>query len=75
MKENNVRGLVHRLGGQKSLHRTLVSNGYDITLDAIEKWCSRNSIPGAWITRLQSVADEIGAGNVIDILREPNGER
>lgn len=70
--ELNTRGLVHRLGGQKALHRTLVANGHDITLDAIEKWCSRGSIPGVWIPRLQVVADELKLEQrVTDILKEP----
>lgn len=66
----NVRGLVHRLGGQKALHRTLVAAGHDITLDAIEKWCSRGHVPGVWIPRLQSVSDELGTGRVTDILKK-----
>lgn len=67
----NVRGLVHRLGGQKALHRTLLANGQDITLDAIEKWCARGSIPGVWLPRLQKVADEVEPGlRVTDILNE-----
>lgn len=70
MKQNNVRGLVHRLGGQKTLHRALIANGHDLSLDTVEKWCSRGSVPGVWLMRLQNVADELGAGNVIDILRE-----
>lgn len=69
--ELNVRGLVHHLGGQKALQRTLVANGHDITLDGIEKWCSRGSIPGVWIPRLQVVADELGIEKrVTDILNE-----
>jgi hypothetical protein len=68
----NTRGLVHRLGGQKQLLRTLVANGHEITLDGIEKWCSRGSIPGVWIPRLQVVADELGVEKrVTDILKEP----
>ena len=66
----NVRGLVHRLGGQKALHRTLVADGHDITLDGIEKWCRRGSIPGVWMPRLQQVADSLDAGRVTDILNE-----
>lgn len=66
----NVRGLVHRLGGQKALHRTLVADGHDITLDGIEKWCRRGSIPGVWMPRLQHVADTIDAGRITDILNE-----
>lgn len=66
----NVRGLVHRLGGQKALHRTLVAEGHDITLDGIEKWCSRGQIPGLWLARLQKVADQLEAGRVTDILNE-----
>ena len=66
----NVRGLVHRLGGQKALHRTLVAAGHEITLDGIEKWCMRGHVPGVWIPRLQTVADEVGAGRVTDILNE-----
>lgn len=65
----NVRGLVHRLGGQKALHRTLVANGHDITLDGIEKWCARGHVPGVWIPRLQDVADEMSAGPVTHILK------
>lgn len=66
----NVRGLVHRLGGQKALHRTLVAQGHDITLDGIEKWCRRGSIPGVWIPRLQVVADELKVDRITDILNE-----
>lgn len=66
----NVRGLVHRLGGQAALRRTLEAAGYEITTPAIEQWCYRGHIPGIWIPRLQDVADELGCGKVTDILKE-----
>lgn len=66
----NVRGLVHRLGGQKALHRTLVANGHNVSRDTVEKWCARSSIPGKWLVRLQDVADEMKLGiNVHDYLK------
>lgn len=67
----NARGLVHRLGGQKALHRTLVANGHEITGDALEKWCARGHIPGRWIPVLQDVADELKLEiKVTDVLKD-----
>lgn len=67
----NVRGLVHRLGGQKQLLRTLAEKGHDITADGIEKWCARGRISGVWLARLQDIADEMKlAIKVTDILKE-----
>jgi hypothetical protein len=56
----NIRSLVHDLGGQAEIHRRLVTAGYAISLGAIEKWCSRGSIPSHWLARLQKLATEAG---------------
>lgn len=72
MAKLNVRGLVHRLGGQKALSRHLAVNGHEISLDGIEKWCMRGSIPGLWLARLHDVAAEleIDPKSVSEILQE-----
>lgn len=66
----NVRGLVHALGGQAALQRELDAKGYEITLNAIERWCARESIAARWIVPLQKIADT--QGNDVNVLNYLN---
>ena len=60
MHRLNARQLVKDLGGQASLHRKLNEGhkGERITLEAIEKWCERDSIPGKWLVELSTLANK-----------------
>lgn len=53
-----ARKLVKHLGGQAALHRRLNAGKSPerISLEAIEKWCERDSIPGRWLAELLSLA-------------------
>lgn len=51
----NARRLIHRLGGQAEVRRKLISEGHNIKLDTVEKWCVRGSIPGEWLVHLSSL--------------------
>lgn len=56
MNDLDVRALVKRMGGPTHLHKRLKKEGYDISLQAINMWVYRNSLPAKWLATLGTLA-------------------
>jgi hypothetical protein len=72
----DVKKLVARFGGQGELCRRMNAKGYAVSLKAIEKWISRDSLPGKRILQLFELG--ISEGHPIDLygfLLRPNAEK